>query len=55
MVRVLVLGFALMLSGCAALGSSEQPPKGIGRGTDDLKKSPCACGEPFYKGGQWVS
>lgn len=33
--------FALLLAGCAA----QEQPVGIGRGTDDYKKSPCACAQ----------
>lgn len=33
------LASALILAGCAA----QEQPVGIGRGTDDYKKSPCAC------------
>lgn len=37
---VLMAGF---LAGCAVLPDAEEKPVGIGRGTDDYKKSPCAC------------
>jgi hypothetical protein len=48
----LLLGLAAALGAC---GSTDQDPLGVGRGTDALKQSPCACGAPFYRHGQWVS
>jgi hypothetical protein len=50
--RALWLLVLLLLAGC---GSTSSDPTGIGRGTDALKKSPCACGSTFYRHGQWVS
>lgn len=38
--RGAALGLALLLAGC---GSSTERPKEIGTGTDDMKRSPCAC------------
>lgn len=37
--RSVIFALALFLAGCAA----QEQPVGIGRGTDDYKKSPCAC------------
>jgi hypothetical protein len=45
----------VLLLALAACGSTGQDPIGIGQDTDALKKSPCACGEPFYRHGEWIS
>lgn len=44
LVGALVAGIFVtaLLAGC---GSSSEQPVGVGRGTDDYKKSPCACVE----------
>ena len=40
----LLLGATLMLSACGLFGSYYEPePVGIGRASDELKLSPCAC------------
>lgn len=46
-VRVIVA--ALVLAGCG-IGNAGDEPRGVGTATDDLRRSPCACGEPFYSG-----
>jgi hypothetical protein len=55
MVRAALLILALTLSGCAWMNANSEEPIGIGGATDDLKQSPCACGAPFYRHGQWLS
>lgn len=52
MIRFAMLSlFLVLLSACEGVGG----PRGIGGGTDDFERSPCACDEPFYQGGQWIS
>lgn len=42
--KILLIAALLMLSGC--FGSYYEPePVGIGKGSDELKLSPCACME----------
>lgn len=48
-----VIGLCLFLLAVAACAGPQERPSGIGRDTDDLKQSPCAC-TPFYVGGKWV-
>ena len=45
--RALLVGVVLLLAGC----SKFQDGPSIGSGTDDYKKSPCACAEvvPSYR------
>lgn len=49
--RIFVL---LLLLALAACGSTTQDPIGVGRATDALKKSPCACGPVFYRNGYFL-
>ena len=52
MIRMAVVFVVVgLLAACEGVGG----PRGIGSGTDDFEKSPCACDEPFYQGGQWIS
>jgi hypothetical protein len=55
MAKAALLILVLALSGCAWMNSNSEKPIGIGGATDDLKRSPCACGQPFYRNGQWLS
>jgi hypothetical protein len=42
--RKVFLFAALLVSGCSSvIPPVEEEPVGIGRGTDDYKRSPCAC------------
>ena len=43
MIRIFAIAALVALVGCAPTADMQ----GIGRGTDDYKKSPCACG-PFH-------
>ena len=45
-----ILTLLLMTSAC----EGTHGPRGVGGGTDDFERSPCACAEPFYRGGEWV-
>lgn len=52
---ILVVSLAVALSGCAVTKKDVEMPK-EGTGTDEMKKSPCAC-QPieFNSGGfEWV-
>jgi hypothetical protein len=51
MLRVILLIAVVGLGACAPV----EWPKSTGSGMDDLPASPCACGEPFYRNGQWLS
>lgn len=39
----------------AACSSIDPAPVKAGGDLDELRKSPCACGEPIEKGSQWAS
>jgi len=49
--RVLLLAILLTLSAC---GSSTSVPIGTGGDMDELRKSPCACGEAIPARTQWL-
>jgi hypothetical protein len=53
--KVFAITLLLAVGGCAWMKSSSEKPIGYGGATDELKKSPCACDEPFYRNGRWVS
>ena len=42
--KIIVLFLLLLLSACGVFGSYyEAEPVGVGKGVDELKRSPCAC------------
>ena len=51
--RVLsLLALLLLLAACGT--SNDGVPIGTGGDLDELRKSPCACGEPIPPKSQWV-
>lgn len=42
--KIKILAVLFLLSGCGIFGSYYEPePVGVGKGSDELKLSPCAC------------
>lgn len=52
--KIFMVLIALLLGGCAAFEDTGERPIGTGGGRDEFPRSPCACGEPFYRAGKPV-